>query len=386
MVSFEVDINPEILEFAISSSGYSLEDLARKVNKKKFDLEYLNKLILGDVKLTITELEKIDELLKRGVPFFFLSDIPDEERILRYRKKIPNLGLNPSTEVTLREFNFLREEIKFMLEENEIDFSRKARIFNINNKPEDVAKHFRELFKFNNLNIEKEDASDVFKFLRGKIEEFNVFVFKNYTISEKLDDNLRGCIFLGNGLPPLILVNSNDNKYAEIFTLLHEFGHFLLNKEELDTDDVSDNYNSPIERWCNDFAYNFLISEEIEKKERFSKENSENLLKPESLNYLSKKYKVSKAAFMYRFLIKNIITLEVYNSFKSSYVYKKKSDEKKRGGGDYYNTIRDKFSRKYISLVGRSYKNNTISMGEAFNYLKVKNTEKFEFMQEVVRE
>ena len=211
-------------------------------------------------------------------------------------------------------------------------------------------------------------------------------MFKNYPNSEKLDDNLRGCIFLENSLPPLILINSNDNKYAEIFTLLHEFAHYLLDKEELDTNDISDDFDNPIEVWCNEFAYSFLINLDIERKESFNKENVNYLLEPETLKSLSDKYKVSKAALMYRFLIKNIISLDTYKSFKRNYSYKKRSKSSKGRGGNYYYTIRDKLSKNYISLVDRSYRSDTISRLEAFNYLKVKDSSKFEFIQEAIKE
>ena len=46
----------------------------------------------------------------------------------------------------------------------------------------------------------------------------------------------------------------------EIFTLIHELGHFLLNEEEIEKLEIehlaNDNLSS-IERWCNDFSFHF---------------------------------------------------------------------------------------------------------------------------------
>jgi Zn-dependent peptidase ImmA (M78 family) len=298
--SFEVNVNSNVLEYAIESSGYSIENLANEINKKKksFNFDYLKKIITGEKKPLFSDLEKLDSFLKRGLPFFLLNDIPKEDKILKYRKKSPNLNLSPSTEITLREYNYLREEISYLLTKKEISSKRKTKIYLLNDKPEEISSYFRNKFKFEDLEIEKKKPEDVFKFLRDKMEETNLFIFKNYVTSEKLDDNLRGCVFLESSLPPLILINSNDDKNAEIFTLLHEFAHYLLNKEELDTDEVSDNFLDPIEIWCNDFAYSFLIDSKIEKMENFTKENSQNLIEKNRLTELSKKYKVSKYAFM----------------------------------------------------------------------------------------
>ena len=53
----------------------------------------------------------------------------------------------------------------------------------------------------------------------------------------------------------MIAVDSNDDYRARIFTLLHEYAHLLLR-----TSGISDqNRHVPIQRWCNQFAANFLM-------------------------------------------------------------------------------------------------------------------------------
>ena len=382
MSNFEVSINPEIFKYAIDISGYTDEEIIKKVDTKKFTKNYLEKLSSGAEKPKLIELKKIDSLLKRGIPFYFLDETPYEAKLLKYRKKFPKLGLDPKTLVTLRDFNFLREEIKFMIEENELDYTRKLRVFSLKENAETVACHFRKLFELDKLNVSKLKEEEFFDFLRTKIESY-VYVFRNYPNTEKLNGNLRGCIFLDDELPALILINSNDNKKAEIFTLLHEFAHYLLNKEEVDANKLVEDFDNKAERWCNEFAYKVLITEESEIKEKFTKDNPV-LLTKENLENISNKYKVSKLAFMYRFFVLKIIDSDKYNNFKKKNPYKK-SEKKKEKGGNYYATIRSKLSRKFISLVVRSHKNNIISDIEAFKYLKVSNFDRFEFMQEVIK-
>jgi hypothetical protein len=93
--------------------------------------------------------------------------------------------------------------------------------------------------------------------------------------------------------------------------------------------------------------------------------------------------------FMYRFLLKKIITLDEYYEFKSGFIYKSKNNKetkKNSSGGNYYATRKDKFSKKFISLISSSYKNETISMNEAFNYLGVKDSNRFEEMTAVTKQ
>jgi Zn-dependent peptidase ImmA (M78 family) len=380
--SFEVKIRPEILEYAIDVSGYSKEFLAEKIKKKKksFTLDYLKGILSGENHPLFSDLEKMDHFLKRGLPFFFLEFIPEEEKKLEYRKKDSTKGLEPKTEVTLREFNYLREEIKYFLDVEGTPIHRRIKEFSIFNNPLKVAEEFRNLFDYSRENFEKASPKEVFDYLREKIEELGAFVFKNYYQTEFLDDNLRGCIFLGNDLPPLILINSNDNKNAEIFSLLHEFAHFLLNKEEVDTIELTGDIQNKVEVWCNEFAFSFLISYEDSREEEFEKKNKDLLIAPDNLKNLSEKYKTSKFALMFHFFRRNIISLNEFNEFKSMYKYKEKREEKKSGGGDYYATIRDKFSKKFVDLIYNSYKKGSISQNEAFNYLKVRDKSRLDYI------
>ena len=54
----------------------------------------------------------------------------------------------------------------------------------------------------------------------------------------------------------------------EIFTLAHELGHCLLGIEEVESVDMMDisaqTSYSDVERWCNDFAYQFIMGQEAE--------------------------------------------------------------------------------------------------------------------------
>ena len=83
----------------------------------------------------------------------------------------------------------------------------------------------------------------------------------SYTHLKKEKANIDG-FFL---CPNVIVLKRNQNAFnREIFTLLHELGHYLLNEEEIEQVDVLNTVNSnlsEVERWCNDFAYYFLAGD-----------------------------------------------------------------------------------------------------------------------------
>jgi Zn-dependent peptidase ImmA (M78 family) len=189
-------------------------------------------------------------------------------------------------------------------------------------------------------------------------------------------------IFLKNKKPALILINSNDDKNAEIFSLLHEFGHYLLDEEDYDSD-ILETTNKRIEEWCNNFAYHFMITEEIEKKEGFNKENKSNLINPNSLKKLSEKYALSKHAFIFRFYKLGIITQHEYDEFKSRNPFKGRR-EKKASGGDYHLTNKDRLSRRYIELVYSNYSTGNLSLSETYEFLGVRSTDRVHQLLEAV--
>lgn len=71
------------------------------------------------------------------------------------------------------------------------------------------------------------------------------------------EESVRGFAIFKSGYG-LVAVDSGDDYRARIFTLLHEYGHLLLRASG-----ISDqNRSVPVERWCNQFAANFLMPAE----------------------------------------------------------------------------------------------------------------------------
>lgn len=378
--SFEVNANPKAIKFAIEQSGYDSDILANKIGRqtKRFTKIYLWELLEGKRKPLYSDLKKLDSFLKRGIPFFFLENMPKENVLPMFRLKNNNLRLSPETEIKLRKYEDLRKEIKYLLQGEKEEYIRVLPVFDIKQKPEDVAKEIRKKFLFDDIHIEKSTHRDVFAHIRRKIENSDIYVFK-----DSLENGLRGCIFIKNNLPPLILINSNDDKNAEIYSLLHEFGHFLLDDEELDLDEDGIKKDEKIELWCNAFAYHFIMKNEFEIEENFTKENKAQLTDIEKLKELSEKYKISKHALMLRFYLLGIITANEYYEFKNRFPYKFK-DKNKPKSGDYYKTNRDRLSRKFISLVYATFSDGKISLTETFNYLHVKDNHRIDQLLEVV--
>ena len=377
MEEITLDINSKVLNSAFVNSGYRAEEVVSKIKTKKFTVCRFLSILKGEIKPTVGEIKKLDLLFKRGIPFYFLPDVPPENYKLSFRKGLEDVS--PADRVVIRDYEFVRNDLKYLLDDLGVDYSRKTPTFEIKSDPSKVADSFRLAWKYEKNNIAKMSSTEVFSFIREKIEGENIFVFKRDFYRYK-NVNFSGCIFLRENLPILIFVNSKDDKNRDIFTLLHEFAHYLLDKEE----NYEINYNflleDSIERWCNAFAYSFMINVRNEEDEGFEIKKKETLISDHKLIELSEKYKVSKLALMYRYLILRIITPEEFHKYASHYSNSNKIDKEitKDLRLKYALMMRFILSKRFVELVAKNYSKGNISYGEALNLVKAKTKPHFE--------
>jgi Zn-dependent peptidase ImmA (M78 family) len=105
-------------------------------------------------------------------------------------------------------------------------------------------------------------ARDYLSNLIRVLEKYSIFVFERVeTWNQKERLNVDG-LFMD---PNFIFIKRNQTHFRrEIFTLIHEFAHYLLNIEEIDSLDKTYSYDSlnKIENWCHSFSFYFLVYKE----------------------------------------------------------------------------------------------------------------------------
>lgn len=89
---------------------------------------------------------------------------------------------------------------------------------------------------------------------------------------ERLDPNLAGFIVREGGGPVEVFLNASDGGMRQRFTLAHELGHFVKNRNEQNIGYVDERSElaasgaNPAEVWCNQFAAELLMPAAIIKK------------------------------------------------------------------------------------------------------------------------
>jgi Zn-dependent peptidase ImmA (M78 family) len=375
------EVNSEFIVWSIDSSGWDKEELRQKL---KINKEVFSSWLKGTARINLKHLKDLAKRTRRPLASFFLPEIPKEKPLPKdYRLHPEQEGkFNKKTIFAVRRARELQEILKDLM--NSLYENRKKTLKKrtLKESPILVAKELRSFFGLTEEKQTKFRESYSFKnFLREKLEENNIFVFQ---ISMPEED-ARG-FALSDSFPNAITINSKDSIEARIFTLMHEVGHILLGNTGISIPDFN-NKNS-VEKWCNEFASNFLLPKKIAR--RIFEENDKNLTKTTTLKTLSRKYKVSKNMLLYNMIKLKFITFddykEVLNRYKKDAEKKEKEGErlieemKRRGekiqkGGRIPTEIArlSELGNRFISLVAENTQKNNITYSDALSYLSIKS-------------
>jgi Zn-dependent peptidase ImmA (M78 family)/DNA-binding XRE family transcriptional regulator len=353
--SVKVKVSPSLLKKLRESSGYTVEELAKKLGvsiKKIKDVEE------GKDNFTLSQLKNLANVYKIPLVAFFLEEIPEIPSLPDYRINREK-KLNPEVFIAIRRAKYLSEVIKELSGK-----SSKIPKFPKELSPEELAKKFREYL---GVGIpEFENSLEALEFYKDKLEKKLVILIIEYPLKS---DDVRA-FSLRSDLSVIVL-NESDEPQVKLFSLFHEVGHLLISSEGICSIDVEVK-QSGIEEFCNRFAAEFLAPSEILEKEIKSKKFSD-----KRISKLARRYGVSTQVMMIRLLNLGYITKEQYLKFKEKFD-KEKLKERKRIK-DWERTFLNRVGRLAISEVSKAYRRGDISFFEAVRILdmKPKYVEKF---------
>ena len=280
-----------------------------------------NPLSISDIftsEININHLKRIDKIFNKGLHYYLNPKAPEKsnEASIFFRKNKFGTDLNIGAKKIVNHFEELKISISAISKLAEIQNDRILPVFTINDDPKYIAKKIRK-------DLYPEFNSNQKEFLKGLISKFaekNILVFEFVeTWNKKEKANIDG-FFLN---PNVIVLKRQQTSFRrEIFTLVHELGHFLLNEEEIEELDISNFANnklSSIERWCNDFAYHFLAGEYDSSFEKIQRADSSNDYHFDLIEQISQNTHLSKIALFTKLLYQNKISQGNYNKIKADF-------------------------------------------------------------------
>ncbi len=293
-----------------------MEELLVMINS---DLK--NKIRKNDIlsnTIDLRHLKRIDKIFNKGLAFYLdpKNITKSKEASIFFRKSKFNSELNFGAKKIVNHFEEIKLSLSAISKLAEIDVSRQIPIYYIKDNPQKVAKEIRKILypSFNrNMKI-------FLKSIISKLAENNILVFEFVeTWNKKETANIDG-FFIG---PNVIVIKRYQRAFRrEIFTLIHELGHFLINEEEIEKIDFNylakDNI-SKIERWCNDFSFHFLAGEYGETLDNIEQATKNNDFHYSLIDIISRKTHLSRIALFTRLLYQKKISKKNYNLIKANF-------------------------------------------------------------------
>ncbi|MCK9218037.1 MAG: ImmA/IrrE family metallo-endopeptidase [Firmicutes bacterium] len=213
----------------------------------------LTREMLFSDEIQINHLKRIDRVFEKGLSYYVNPSEPikSEGLSIFFRKSNFDTVLNLGTRKIVNHFEELKISLSSLAKLSDMKIGRKLPVYSINDNPADVAEKMRSLL---NPQFKKNKKTFLIELINTFANQ-NIFVFEFVeTWNKKEKANIDG-MFLS---PNVIVLKRQQKAFRrEIFTLIHEFGHYLLNKEEVEEVNYY-NLSSETEKWCNSFAFEFL--------------------------------------------------------------------------------------------------------------------------------
>ena len=369
-------IVPEMFVWARQTVGLSQEIFAQKVGRP---IEEIKRWESGEAAPTYAQLEKIAyQICKRPLATFFLPAPPDEILPNVEFRTLPDSDLSelsPNTYLHIRKAHAFQIGIEDLLGENNtlgVELQRLNVVVDLSScSIKEQALRVREWLGVS-MNQQKTWANDdvALKAWRTAIENHGIFVFKE---SFKQDEISGFCLSQSNY--PVIYLNNSTSKTRQIFSLLHELAHVLLNinglsKFEKDYITELPINEQRIERFCNKLAADILIpsDEFLEQTIDFPEQVDD--VGAEHFALVAKHFNVSREVILRRFKDLGRVTDIRYQELRSQWNAQQRKS--KTAGGSYYNTQGVYLSEKFSNEVISRHLRQQLTLEQAAEYLGLK--------------
>ena len=368
MAEYIQGINPTIIQWARERSGYTLQEVAKSLNR---DVATISNWESGAAAPTYIQLEKLADKYKRPVAMFFFPEPPHETdfvgQLALRSSEIEKL--DPSIRILLRQ---ARARQLSLMELNMGVNPAEAKIFRdlhpqLGDSPTELAQQTRAYL---DISVETQaswrSAKEALENWREQVEEKGIFVFRDAF----RDDSVDGFCLIHEQFP-VIYLNNSRSSVRQIFSLFHELAHILLGENGI-TRGINP-VGEQIEVFCNQFAAEFLVpSGDLETRFKDS------LYDDTAIEELARHYKVSRPVILLKLVNRGIFTSEDYRQKTAQWTEEYESRLEGRGGGEssgggnYYNTHAVYLGYRFMELAFSRYHQGQCSIEELADHLKVK--------------
>lgn len=370
-------VKPEILAWARSTSGYGVEEAARKISAKP---ERLMAWERGQSQPTINQLRRMAQLYKHPLSVFYLPEVPKDFPAMHDFRRLPGEvagHFSPALRQEIRILQQRRELALELLSEVGEQASRFALTTTLDDDSEAVGEKVRRILDVTYEDqISWRDPRQAFKAWRNKLEHAGALVFQ---ISGINLGEVRG-FSVAESLLPVIVVNAKDAPNGRTFTLLHELAHVGLRASglcDLDEEQPRASEEQKVEVFCNRVASAALMPRERMLQEDIVSARNGRAVEwtDQELEELSKRYCVSREAILRRLVTLGRADPRFYEEKRKRFLKEYEARirvEKGKGGPSPWRKVISERGERFIRLVLETYHQDRITLSDVSFFLGVR--------------
>lgn len=344
-----VAITGEVFRWARERAGLSDEKLAKSVSTK---LEKIRAWETGKEYPNFQQAQKLASALSVPLGYLFLSHPPqitipvtDFRTLPRNEKASFSLNLQEVLDDALRKRDWYKE---WRQQEGIVPFEFVGK-YTTRSKPAEIVQDMRQVLDI--LPGFTEEIKTWDQHLRQfvqKVESAGILVLQSGIVGNNTRRKLslqefRGFV-LADKLAPLIFINAQDSTAARIFTLAHELAHVWTGTSGISNPEFSGKVETlQTEKICNQIAAEFLVPYEIFVKRWYKHQDT-----LDNAQQLARYFRVSTQVILRRAFDAGFISVDDYRKSIQEALKASKSPAK-GGGGDFYNTLFSRNSRRFTT-------------------------------------
>jgi Zn-dependent peptidase ImmA (M78 family) len=357
-MKFEVNINADILTWAIARAGYELHEFTEKVPR-------INDWIEGKKKPTVKQLESFSKKVYLPFGYLSLSEPPKEKLPIPFFRTKGDKSEKVSINVydTILRLQQRQDWLKEYLIENDFEKLSFVGKYHNNGNVQTIVNSVRTELGLNEnwasrFKTWEEALSHLVEVIENKgiITVFNGVVENNTRRPISVDD-CRGFVLVDE-IAPFMFINNTDGKAAQMFTIAHEIAHIWTGHSAGFDFRKLQPADDPIEKLCDQIAAEFLVPKIAFNEIWHSSPN---------IKSVARHFKVSELVIARRALDTKKFTrkqfFEFYERYKSREFYKK---EKQSGGGDFYATAKKRLGITFATHVNQAVKSGQLLYRDAY--------------------
>lgn len=372
-------VEPELLQWARETSGYSLDEAAYRLGFK--DPSKLADIERGRGSLTLAKLREAARIYKRPLAAFFLPKAPGADPLPRDFRRLASaepIEISPPLRLALRQAR-RRRDITLRLY---ADVGLQPQPFNLRAQlgehPEEIAGRAREWIGLSPSVAGDPMAAATLNDWIDLVEVRDVLVFQASKVPVR---TMRGCSISSDRLPVIVL-NGADASTARVFTLMHELVHLMLREGGVcgfvvPSGDAPD-HDRDVEILCNRVAGAILLPSEVLLRDpSIAAARRDGVWDEGAISRIAHTHHVSREAVLIRLqelgLLSRALVNQKLDDYRAEYEESNLGQASKSSGGPSYSVLAVRNNgRRFTRLIMEALERNQISLKEAADYLDVR--------------